>query len=344
MSSTPATIEIMPATRLIGSGCWFFELQELLERDREAADSESEDDGGDARANHARKVRHCMADNNNARDHLANERTFLAWIRTGVATIVFGFAVGRFSIALQEFLQFEKKPATTPINRWLGMISIVAGVLLIVCGTLPYRQTAWQIDTNSFQPAGAIIDLVAFSRFSHSSADIWRGSRSLRDSATYMANQNEKELADGRASSWSREMSSASHRLHRIFCGGALGERVKAGLKIIGIPTSVATAELPRCCIRSHLGRAFQDRHYIDAQMKSTRFAADQGRRRCAVAREDHRDASRRWCVADRASLFPYSASSVASRDHPFARLFWRERSPAWRQVANNALRDGTAS
>jgi len=55
-----------------------------------------------------------MADNNNARDHLANERTFLAWIRTGVATIVFGFAVGRFSIALQEFMQFEKKPATTP--------------------------------------------------------------------------------------------------------------------------------------------------------------------------------------------------------------------------------------
>ena len=46
-----------------------------------------------------------MPDNSNrARDHLANERTFLAWVRTGVATIVFGFAVGRFSIALQEFI------------------------------------------------------------------------------------------------------------------------------------------------------------------------------------------------------------------------------------------------
>jgi len=104
-----------------------------------------------------------MPDNfSRARDHLANERTFLAWIRTGVATIVFGFAVGRFSIALQEFLQFEGKPATTPgITAWLGMISIVAGVLLIFAGLYRYRKTRVQIDTDSFEPAGAIIDLVA---------------------------------------------------------------------------------------------------------------------------------------------------------------------------------------
>ena len=104
-----------------------------------------------------------MTDNiNRARDHLANERTFLAWIRTGVATIVFGFAVGRFSIALQEFLQFEGKPASTPgLTAWLGMISIVAGVLLIVAGLYRYRQTRVQIDTDSFEPAGTIIDLVA---------------------------------------------------------------------------------------------------------------------------------------------------------------------------------------
>src|SRR5882724_12518128 len=104
-----------------------------------------------------------MPDNiNRARDHLANERTFLAWIRTGVATIIFGFAVGRFSIALQEFLQFEGKRTTTPgLTAWLGMISIVAGVLLIVAGLHRYRQTRVQIDTDSFEPAGAIIDLVA---------------------------------------------------------------------------------------------------------------------------------------------------------------------------------------
>ena len=104
-----------------------------------------------------------MPDNiSRARDHLANERTFLAWIRTGVATIVFGFAVGRFSIALQEFLQFEGKPASSPgLTAWLGTISIVAGVLLILAGLYRYRKTRVQIDTDSFEPAGTIIDMVA---------------------------------------------------------------------------------------------------------------------------------------------------------------------------------------
>ena len=41
------------------------------------------------------------------------------------------------------------------------MISIVAGVLLILAGLYRYRQTRVQIDTDSFQPAGTIIDLVA---------------------------------------------------------------------------------------------------------------------------------------------------------------------------------------
>ena len=41
------------------------------------------------------------------------------------------------------------------------MISIVAGVFLILAGLYRYRQTRVQIDTDSFEPAGAIIDLVA---------------------------------------------------------------------------------------------------------------------------------------------------------------------------------------
>ena len=50
------------------------------------------------------------ANPNRARDHLANERTFLAWVRTGVATIIFGFAIGRFSIALRQLSSLEGHP------------------------------------------------------------------------------------------------------------------------------------------------------------------------------------------------------------------------------------------
>jgi putative membrane protein len=99
---------------------------------------------------------------NRARDHLANERTFLAWIRTGVATIVFGFAIGRFAIALEEFVRFQGRFATTPgLTVWLGMVSILFGVVLVFAGLLRYRRTRVQLDSGTFEPAGFIIDLVS---------------------------------------------------------------------------------------------------------------------------------------------------------------------------------------
>jgi putative membrane protein len=99
---------------------------------------------------------------NRARDHLANERTFLAWIRTGVATIVFGFAIGRFAIALEEFLRLQGRSTHTPgLTVWLGIISIVFGVVLVFAGLFRYRATRMQLDAGTFEPAGFIIDLVS---------------------------------------------------------------------------------------------------------------------------------------------------------------------------------------
>jgi putative membrane protein len=101
---------------------------------------------------------------NRARDHLANERTFLAWLRTGIATIVFGFAIGRFSIALREFMKLQGYTGATPgFTTWLGIISAVGGVLLILVGLARYKKTKVQIDADTFEPAGSVIDLVSFS-------------------------------------------------------------------------------------------------------------------------------------------------------------------------------------
>ena len=100
---------------------------------------------------------------NRARDHLANERTFLAWVRTGIATIIFGFAIGRFSIALREFLKLEgHESATSGVTAWLGVISIVGGVLLILAGLARYNRTRAQLDSDSFEPAGFVIDIVSY--------------------------------------------------------------------------------------------------------------------------------------------------------------------------------------
>jgi putative membrane protein len=107
-----------------------------------------------------------MPDNpnpNRARDHLANERTFLAWLRTGIATIVFGFAIGRFSIALREFMKLQGYTSGTPgFTTWLGIISAVGGVVLILVGLRRYRKTKLQLDSDTFEPAGFVIDLVSY--------------------------------------------------------------------------------------------------------------------------------------------------------------------------------------
>ena len=97
-----------------------------------------------------------------ARDHLANERTFLAWLRTGVAVVVFGFAIGRFAIAIQEFMKAEGHPQSAArMSVWFGLVAIVTGVVLVFAGLKRYRRTRAQLEIGKFEPAGFLIDVVA---------------------------------------------------------------------------------------------------------------------------------------------------------------------------------------
>jgi putative membrane protein len=98
---------------------------------------------------------------NRARDHLANERTFLAWVRTGAAIVVFGFAIGRFAIAMRQLASFSGHPVRTAgVSVWMGAGSIGAGVLLVVAGLMRYRNTRAQLDAGTFEPAGFVVDLI----------------------------------------------------------------------------------------------------------------------------------------------------------------------------------------
>ena len=103
-----------------------------------------------------------VEDSNRARDHLANERTFLAWVRTSVAIVVFGFAIGRFAIAMRQLTEFQGHGSkTTGFSVWMGMSAILAGVLMMVAGLTRYRKTRAQLDAGKFEPAGFVVDMVA---------------------------------------------------------------------------------------------------------------------------------------------------------------------------------------
>ena len=102
-----------------------------------------------------------MQNPNRARDHLANERTFLAWMRTGAAVVVFGFAIGRFAIAIRQLTALQGHSIhTAGLSVWIGSGTIAAGVALVVAGLIRYRKTKIQLDAGNFEPAGLLLDFV----------------------------------------------------------------------------------------------------------------------------------------------------------------------------------------
>jgi uncharacterized protein (DUF302 family)/uncharacterized membrane protein YidH (DUF202 family) len=66
------------------------------------------------------------------RDALAAERTFLAWIRTGLALMGFGFVVARFGLFLQQitFVQHVPPAPSYGLSLWFGTALIAVGVLV----------------------------------------------------------------------------------------------------------------------------------------------------------------------------------------------------------------------
>jgi len=67
-------------------------------------------------------------------DYLAAERTLLAWIRTGLALMGFGFVVARFGLFLQQLQAMQKAPPEQSygLSLWFGTLLIAAGVLVNV--------------------------------------------------------------------------------------------------------------------------------------------------------------------------------------------------------------------
>jgi putative membrane protein len=75
------------------------------------------------------------------RDHAANERTLLAWIRTGIALMAFGFAIARFGLFLREVAQAGDVHVAHVRglgSPWFGVALVVLGLVTNAAATARY--------------------------------------------------------------------------------------------------------------------------------------------------------------------------------------------------------------
>lgn len=74
------------------------------------------------------------------RVYFAAERTLLAWVRTGIAVMAFGFVVARFGLAVGLPLVLHEPPPPSSTSAILGAALVVVGLLSIGAGAVHYQQ------------------------------------------------------------------------------------------------------------------------------------------------------------------------------------------------------------
>jgi putative membrane protein len=96
-----------------------------------------------------------MADVDEKRDahldpriYFAAERTLLAWVRTGLAMMGFGFVVARFGLFLQELAATTVVPARqhSRLSLWVGTTLLILGVAITVAAAIKHWATVRRLE------------------------------------------------------------------------------------------------------------------------------------------------------------------------------------------------------
>lgn len=104
-----------------------------------------------------------VPDDKKATEHLANERTFLAWVRTGVAIISLGFVVAKFGLWLRELgirLSPQIQARGSGLSAPIGAAMIGFGGLLVVLAAWRFHVVNRQIDAGLVKPDRGLVVLI----------------------------------------------------------------------------------------------------------------------------------------------------------------------------------------
>jgi putative membrane protein len=95
-------------------------------------------------------------------DHAANERTFLAWLRTGIAVIAFGFVVEKFNLfvltiaataAIDAARRSELDRLSGPFSAYEGLALILIGIVIVIIAAVRFAQTRRLLNDEEVHPA-----------------------------------------------------------------------------------------------------------------------------------------------------------------------------------------------
>lgn len=102
----------------------------------------------------------------NRRVYMANERTFLAWIRTSIGIMAFGFVVEKFALFLKQLSYFLGKEVIPPPRGYssiFGIFLVALGALMGVLAFIRYKRVERQIDEDTYRPSQILNVLLAIS-------------------------------------------------------------------------------------------------------------------------------------------------------------------------------------
>ncbi|MDQ2715169.1 MAG: DUF202 domain-containing protein [Chloroflexota bacterium] len=96
-------------------------------------------------------------------DHLANERTFLAWVRTGLSVMAFGFVVERFGLVLRELglKLLDQAPNPAHYSSIIGITLVLLGTVMMFVCLLNFLHVRRAIDEEHFHPSARYAVILA---------------------------------------------------------------------------------------------------------------------------------------------------------------------------------------
>ncbi|MEO5995396.1 MAG: DUF202 domain-containing protein [Chitinophagaceae bacterium] len=100
---------------------------------------------------------------NNPSDHLANERTFLAWVRTSIGIMAFGFVVVKFSLFIRqisEVLGEDNVIKSKGYSAILGIFLVAVGALTSILSYIRYKQTRKQLEKGYYNHSSLLITIL----------------------------------------------------------------------------------------------------------------------------------------------------------------------------------------